>query len=280
MKQKRWKNDKGLVIFLKNMVFSLIMLSAVCMVVACSHTEKSDQLTIAATAVPHGEILEQVVKPELAKEGITLNVRIFNDYVQPNALVDQHQIDANYFQTLPFLKQYNKDHHSNLVPIVGVHIEPMGAYSRHYTSIAALPEGAHVAIPNDPSNEARALLLLSKAGLIQLKDASNSLVTEDDISANPKKLVFQTLDAAMLPRVLDQVDLAVINTNYALDAHLSPLKDALILEDKDSPYVNYLVARSDNKDDPRIVKLKQALTSQKVKAFIEKQYQNAIIPAF
>jgi D-methionine transport system substrate-binding protein len=161
-----------------------------------------------------------------------------------------------------------------------VHIEPFGAYSRRYKSLDALPAGADVVIPNDPSNNSRALILLHRAGVIQLKDPSNQMATLRDITANPKQLKFRELDAAMLPRVLDQVDLALINTNYALDAGLQPTRDALAIEDVKSPYVNFLVGRPDLREDPRVKKLEAALTSQAVREFIQKKYQGAVLPAF
>ncbi|MBV6857497.1 MetQ/NlpA family ABC transporter substrate-binding protein [Xanthomonas campestris pv. zingibericola] len=238
-----------------------------------------DTLTVAATAVPHAEILE-VVEPLLAKQGVKLDVRVFNDYVQPNDQVVQKQIDVNYFQTEPYLDAYNRDRKSQLVTVVGVHIEPFGAYSRRFKALAELPTGADVVIPNDPSNNSRALILLDKAGVIKLKDPSNALSSQRDIVENPKQLKFRELDSAMLPRVLDQVDLALINTNYALDAGLNPTRDALAIESKDSPYVNFLVARADNKDDARVQKLAKALTSPEVKAFIEQKYKGAVLPAF
>ncbi len=238
-----------------------------------------DTLSVAATAVPHAEILD-VVKPMLEKQGVKLDVHVFNDYVQPNDQVVQKQIDVNYFQTKPYLDAYNRDRKSGLVTVAGVHVEPFGAYSRRWKSLDALPQGAGVVIPNDPSNNSRALILLHKAGVIALKDPADALATRRDIVANPKGLKFRELDSAMLPRVLDQVDLALINTNYALDAGLNPVKDALAIEGKDSPYVNYLVARPDNRDDPRVRKLAAALTSPEVKAFIEKKYGGAVLPAF
>ena len=247
---------------------------------ACHREDRNDHLSIAATAVPHAEILEDVVKPMLAKEGITLDIHVFSDYVQPNDQVRQGQLASNYFQTLPYLQAYNQDHDSHLAPIVGVHIEPMAVYSRRFKNLDALPKGAVVAIPNDPSNLSRALLLLHHVGVIQLRDPSNPLASLRDIRENPKQLAFRELDAAMLARILDQVDLAIINTNYALDAHLNPLSDALVIESKDSPYVNYLVARQDNQNDPKLKKLAQALTSPEVKHYIEQHYHGAVIPAF
>lgn len=236
-------------------------------------------LSVAATAVPHAEILE-VVKPILEKQGVTLQVRVFNDYVQPNDQVAQKQIDVNYFQTEPYLQAYNRGRGTDLVTVAGVHIEPFGAYSRRWKSLQELPQGSEVVIPNDPSNNSRALILLHNAGVITLADPANALATQRDITANPKGLTFRELDSAMLPRVLDQVDLALINTNYALDAGLDPTRDALAIEDKASPYVNFLVARPDNRDDPRVQKLAQALTGPEVKAFIEEKYRGAVFPAF
>ncbi|HEV7776074.1 MAG TPA: MetQ/NlpA family ABC transporter substrate-binding protein [Luteibacter sp.] len=244
-----------------------------------SDKEASGHLSVAATTVPHAEILK-ALKPMLASEGVDLDIKVFTDYVQPNAQVAQKQIDVNYFQTGPYLDNFNREQKANLVKIVGVHIEPFGAYSHKYKSIGELPDGASVVIPNDPSNGSRALLLLAKNGLITLNSAAGSLPTLKDLASNPKNLKFRELEAAMLPRVLDEVDLALINTNYALAAGLNPTKDALLIEDKDSPYVNFLVGRPDNKDDPRVQKLAKALTSPEAKAFIEKQYKGAVLPAF
>jgi len=241
-----------------------------------AHAEK---LTVAATPVPHAEILE-LIKPTLAKEGVELDIKVFTDYVQPNVQVDQKRLDANYFQTLPYLKNFNEGKGTNLVTVIGVHVEPFGGYSSKHKSLADLPEGATVAIPNEGSNSGRALLLLQKAGLIELKDPKNALSTPKDIVKNPKKLKFKELESAMLPRVLKEVDLDMINTNYALEAGLNPSKDALVIEGSDSPYVNYLVARPDNKDSAAIQKLAKALTSPEVKAFIEKKYSGAVLPAF
>jgi D-methionine transport system substrate-binding protein len=234
---------------------------------------------VAATAIPHAEILE-FIKPALAKDGVNLDIRVFNDYVQPNTEVEEKQLDVSYFETLPYLADFNRAKGTHLVPIVGVHIEPMGAYSRKYKSVADLPAGAQVAIPNEGSNEGRALLLLQKAGLIGLKDPKNPLSSLRDIASNPKGLQFRELEGATLPRTLGEVDLAVINTNYALDAKLDPHRDALAIEDANSPYVNYLVGRPDNQNDPDIKKLAAALTSPPVKVFIAAHYHGAVVPAF
>ncbi len=260
--------------------FLAVPLLAMLALAACGKPAADDsKLVVAATAVPHAEIL-QVVKPLLEKEGVRLDVRVFNDYVQPNDQLVQKQVDVNYFQTEPYLDAYNRDRKTDLVTVTGVHIEPFGAYSRRVKSLDELPQGADVVIPNDPSNNSRALILLHTAGVIELKDPTNALSTQRDITANPKGLKFRELDSAMLPRVLDQVDLALINTNYALDAGLKPTEDALAIESSDSPYVNFLVSRTDNRNDPRVQKLARALTSPQVKGFIEKQYQGAVLPAF
>ncbi|WP_416421536.1 MetQ/NlpA family ABC transporter substrate-binding protein [Pseudomonas sp. App30] len=239
----------------------------------------NEKLVVAATPVPHAEILE-LVKPVLAKEGVDLEIKVFTDYVQPNVQVDQKRLDANYFQTLPYLKNFNDGKGTHLVTVVGVHVEPFGGYSKKIKSLSELKDGATVAIPNEGSNSGRALILLQKAGLITLKDPKNALATPKDIAENPKHLKFKELESAMLPRALDQVDLDMINTNYALDAGLNPAKDALVIEGADSPYVNYLVARPDNKDSDAIKKLAAALTSPEVKEFIAKKYNGAVLPAF
>ncbi|WP_191489238.1 MetQ/NlpA family ABC transporter substrate-binding protein [Pseudomonas sp. FEN] len=247
--------------------------------VAAFSAHAAETLTVAATPVPHAEILE-FVKPVLAKEGVDLKVKVFTDYVQPNVQVAEKRLDANFFQHQPYLDEFNKAKGTHLVSVAGVHVEPLGAYSSKYKKLADLPGGAAVVIPNDATNGGRALLLLQKAGLIKLKDATNILSTPKDIVENIKDLKIRELEAATLPRVLTQVDLALINTNYALEAKLDPSKDALIIEGKDSPYVNILVAREDDKDSDAMKKLVAALHSPEVKAFILEKYKGAIVPAF
>jgi len=238
-----------------------------------------EKLVVAATPIPHAEILE-LIKPTLAKEGVDLEIKVFTDYVQPNVQVAEKHLDANYFQTKPYLDNFNKGKGTNLVTVVGVHVEPFGGYSKKVKSLADLQDGATVAIPNEGSNSGRALLLLQKAGLITLKDPTNALATPKDIATNTKHLKFKELESAMLPRVLDQVDLDMINTNYALEAGLNPAKDALVIEGADSPYVNFLVARPDNQNSDAMQKLAKALTSPEVKAFIDQKYKGAVLPAF
>lgn len=247
--------------------------------VAALSAQANDTLTVAATAVPHAEILE-FVKPALAKGGVDLNVKVFTDYVQPNVQVAEKRLDANFFQHQPYLDEFNKGKGTNLVSVVGVHLEPLGAYSSKFKKIEEVTSGANVVIPNDATNGGRALLLLEKAGLIKLKDSSNILSTTKDIAENPKGLKIRELEAATIPRVLTQVDLALINTNYALEAKLDPSKDALVIEGSDSPYVNILVARPDNKDSAAMQKLAAALHSPELKAFILEKYKGAVLPAF
>ncbi|RON93139.1 MetQ/NlpA family ABC transporter substrate-binding protein [Pseudomonas fluorescens] len=239
----------------------------------------AETLTVAATPVPHAEILE-FVKPALAKEGVDLKVKVFTDYIQPNVQVAEKRLDANFFQHQPYLDEFNKAKGTSLVAVTGVHLEPLGAYSSKYKKLEDLPSGANVVIPNDATNGGRALLLLAKAGVIKLKDATNILSTPKDIVENPKDLKIRELEAATLPRVLTQVDLALINTNYALEAKLDPSKDALVIEGNDSPYVNILVSRADNKDSDAMQKLAAALHSPEVKKFITEKYKGAILPAF
>lgn len=251
-------------------------------IAACGHGGSATNdatLTVAATAVPHAEILE-AVRPALAKQGVDLKIRVFNDYVQPNLQVDQKQIDVNYFQTKPYLDSFNAARGTHLVAFAGIHVEPLGGYSRKWKSIAALPAGATVAIPNEPSNGGRALLLLQRAGLIRLKNPADPLATLGDIASNPRRLQFRELEAATLPRVLDQVDLALINTNYALDAKLNPVRDTLVIEDAKSPYVNFVVGRAGGEKDPRVVKLIAALQSPATRTYIENHYKGAVLPAF
>jgi len=246
-----------------------------------SDTPAKTVLRVGASPLPHAEILE-FVKPQLAKEGIELKIVSYTDYVRPNLDLDTGDIDANFFQHTPYLDSFNTDHKLNLVSIAKVHIEPMGVYSKKITKLDDLKTGDTVAIPNDPSNSGRALALLAKAGLLQLKDGVGVKGTVQDIVGNPKSLKITPLDAPQLPRVLQDAKIAaaVINTNYALEGGLNPTKDSLFTEDKDSPYANILVVKESKKNDPALQKLVKALTSPEVKKFIEDKYKGSIVPAF
>lgn len=244
-----------------------------------SQEAKPVTIKVGASPVPHAEILN-VVKPILEKEGIKLDIVEFTDYNQPNLQLADKQLDANYFQHIPYLEKFSKDHNLDLTYIAKVHIEPMGVYSKKVKTLNDLKEGASVAIPNDPTNGGRALLLLQKAGVLKLKDGVGINATVNDIAENPKKLKIQELEAATLPRVLQDVDAAVINTNYALEAKLVPTKDALAIESADSPYVNILAVRKGDENRPELKKLAEALNTPEVKKFIEDKYQGAVVPAF
>ena len=238
-------------------------------------------LKVAATAVPHAEILN-FVKPQLKAQGVDLQVKEFSDYVQPNLAVQDKQLDANFFQHQPYLDSFNKDRKTDLVTVPNgkVHVEPFGAYSSKIKSVKELKDGATVAIPNDPSNGGRALILLAKQGLIELKDPQSLTPTPLDVVKNPKKLKFKELEAPLLPRALADVDLALINTNYAIEAKLNPTQDALFIEGADSPYTNIVVSRTDRAQDPTIAKLMKALHTPEVKKFIQDKYKGAVVPAF
>ncbi|MCP1626439.1 MetQ/NlpA family ABC transporter substrate-binding protein [Pseudomonas nitroreducens] len=237
-----------------------------------------EKLVVGATPVPHAEILE-FVKPQLAKEGVDLDIKVFTDFIQPNLQLAQKNLDANYYQYRPFLDDFNKTRHTDLVPVVGIHIEPFGAYSTRYKSLADLPDGASVAIPNDPVNTGRALVLLAESGLIKLKDPTNPQSTERDITDNPKHLKIRELEGALLTRAVKQVDLAFIFANYALEAGIDT-KSALIVEKGKDLYAEFLVARPDNIQDPGIQKLAKVLNSPEVRQFILTRYKGEIAPAF
>ena len=254
-------------------------LAAVVAATIFSGAVAAEELSVAATPVPHAEILE-FVKPQLAEQGVELDVKVFTDYIQPNIQVDQKRMDANFFQHQPYLDEFNEGRGTNLVTVTGVHVEPFGAYSNRIESLDELQDGAVVAIPNDPTNGGRALLLLQKAGLITLEDESKITATPREIAEIPRNLDFKELEAATLPRILNQVDMALINTNYALEAGLNPTEGALVIEGSDSPYVNILVARPDNKDSDAMKKLAAALNSEEVRTFILDNYEGAVVPAF
>ena len=237
-------------------------------------------LKVGATPVPHAEILE-IVKPILAKQGIDLQVIEFSDYVQPNLALNDKELDANFFQHEPYLDNFTSEHTDvKLVSAGGVHIEPMGIYSKKIKALNELKDGASIAIPNDPTNGGRSLLLLEKAGLLKLREGAGVKATVQDITSNPKNFKFQEVEAAQVPRTLDDVDAAVINTNFAMQVNLVPTKDALFMEDNTSPYVNIVAVRAGDQDRPEIQALMKALKSDEVKNFINEKYKGAIVPAF
>jgi D-methionine transport system substrate-binding protein len=235
-------------------------------------------VSVGATPVPHAELLN-LIKDDLDAQGITLKVVEFNDYVQPNVAVISGDLNANFFQHIPYLES-NAEWSSKLVSAFGVHVEPFGLYSTKHKSISALPNNATIAIPNDPSNGGRALLLLQAKGLITLKAGAGLTATVRDITGNPKNFRFRELEAAQLPRSLPDVDAAAINGNYALAAGLNPVKDSLIIEGADSPYVNIVVVQKGKENDPVVIALKNALLSKKVKDFIDSKYGGGVVAVF
>jgi D-methionine transport system substrate-binding protein len=235
-------------------------------------------LTVGATAVPHAELLT-LIQEDLAKEGITLRVIEFSDYVQPNEALAAGELDANFFQHLPYLES-NAEWKNTLVSAFGVHVEPLGLYSNSMGNIADLKNGATIAIPNDPTNGGRALLLLQSNGIIALREEAGLTATPLDITVNPKNLRFRELEAAQLPRALGDVDAAVINGNYALEAGINPLRDSLIIEGADSPYVNIVAVKKGGETDRRILSLKACLQSQKVRDYIFSHYEGGVVAIF
>lgn len=236
-------------------------------------------LNVAASPTPHAEILKQCV-PILAEQGIDLQIHEYSDYVVPNTAVEDGDEDANYFQHVPYLDDFNTTRGTHLVSVTGVHIEPMGIYAGRVSSLEDLPDGAVIAVPNDATNEGRALLLLEAQGLITLDDSSNLTATPNNIVDNPKNLEFQELEAATIPSVLADVDLAVINSNYALGAGLNPTTDALAIESSDSPYVNVLVVKEGNENNEAIQALVDALHSDTIRDYITETFDGAVVPAF
>ena len=273
----------------KILLVAVALLGIAALITGCSSNEKktTDQaaigkkvvLKVGATPVPHAEILN-FIKPMLAKEGIDLQVIEFSDYVKPNLALNDKELDANYFQHVPYLEKFASERKLPLISLVKVHIEPMGIYSKSIKDIKNVPFGSHVAIPNDPTNGGRALSILQAAGLLKLKDGVGVGGTVADVVENPKGLEFVEVEAALLPRTLDDVALSVINSNFAMEAKLNPVKDALFSEPKDSPYANIVAIRKGDENRPELQKLAKALTSPEVKKFIEEKYKGAVVPAF
>ncbi|MFD3439328.1 MULTISPECIES: MetQ/NlpA family ABC transporter substrate-binding protein [unclassified Streptomyces] len=245
-----------------------------------SSADADAPLVVAASSVPHAEILNYVKDNLAAKDGLKLEVKEFTDYVTPNTATESGEVGANYFQHKPYLDDFNKKNGTHIVPVATVHLEPLGLYSNKVKKIADLKNGATVALPNDTTNEARALKLLALNGVIKLKAGAGNDATPKDIAENPKKIQFKEIEAAQVPRSLDDVDAAVINGNYAVESKLSPKDDSLVLESaKGNPYGNFLAVKKGNEKDPRVVKLAKLLKSPEVKKFIEDTYEGSVVPA-
>ncbi len=236
-------------------------------------------IKVGVTAGPHAEILE-VVKKVAEKDGLKIQIVEFSDYVQPNAALNAGDLDANSYQHLPYLEAQVKDRGYKIVNIGYTVNFPMGVYSKKVKDLAALPNGARVGIPNDPTNGGRGLLLLESAGLIKLRADTGLKASPLDVVENVKKVRIVELDAAQLPRALDELDAAAINTNYALPAGLKPTQDSIAIETPKSPYVNIIAVRTQDKDKPEFAKLVKAYQSAEVKAFVEQKYQKAVVASW
>lgn len=240
-------------------------------------------LTVGATPNPHAEILAQV-KDDLAAEGIDLVVKEYSDYVVPNTAVEEGDLDANYFQHTPYMEKFNEENGTHLVSVGKIHYEPMGIYPGLTKTLEELKDGATIAVPNDATNEARALQLLAAQGLIELKEDAGLNATPNDITSNPKNLQFKELEAAMLPQTASEVDLSVINSNFAMEGGMNPATDSLASEDADSEaaqtFANIIAVKEGHENDPAIQALVKALQSDKVKEYIEKTYSGAVVAVF
>lgn len=269
----------------KNVITILISILVLSLILnGCGSSKSSIEdgeitLKIGATPLPHAEILN-FVKPKLEEKGIKLEIIAFTDYVSPNLALDSKDIDANFFQHTPYMESFAKERNIEIVSAGKIHVEPLGLYSKKIKSIEELGEGDIITIPNDPSNEGRALILLHNQGIIQLKENFTLQATEKDIVSNPKKLIFKPIDAAQLPRSLEDVEAAIINTNYALEADFNPVDDSLLIEGSESPYANIITVRTEDIDNETIKTLVKILQSEEVRKFIEEKYEGAVVPAF
>ena len=270
---------------MKKVIAVLISVTLLALLLSgCGSEEKANtSIKVGATVTPHSEILE-VAKEILAEKGYTLEIVEYNDYIIPNIATDTGELDANYFQHLPYLEDFNEKNGTKLVSVAAIHYEPFGIYPGKTKSLDELPDGATIVIPNDGTNEARALMLLEAQGLITLKEGISFTATVLDIESNPKNLEIKELEAAQLARVLQDVDLAVINGNYAIEAGLNVSRDALAVEDKDSEaaqtYANILVVKEGNENNEAVKALAEALQSEDVRQFINETYEGAVIPIF
>lgn len=268
---------------MKKTIAIILTLALVLSLAACGGKADDKTITVAASPTPHAEILK-VAAEVLAKDGWTLEIKEFTDYVQPNNVVEDGEMDANYFQHVPYLEGFNADNGTHLVSVAMVHYEPFGIYAGTKSTLADLAEGDKIAIPNDGTNRARALLLLEAQGLIKLKEGVGMAATDLDIVENALNLEIVPMEAAQIANVRDSVALAVINGNYALQAGLNAGADALAVEDAASisatTYANVLVVKEGNEESEKIQALIKALLSQEVKDYINATYSGAVVPIF
>ena len=267
---------------MKKIIAIVLALTLALSLAACGGAADSKTIKVGTAPGPHAEIMEAVADL-VAAEGYTLEVVEFSDYVLPNTALDEGEIDANYFQHITYMNSFNDEHGTHLVSVAGIHYEPFGLYAGKCSSLDALADGAQIAVPNDSSNEARALLLLQQEGLITLKDGVGLAATKSDIIDNPHNYEIVEMDAHLLPTTLQDVDMAVINGNYAIDAGLK-VSDAVAVEAADGAaaeaYVNVLTVKEGNEKNAAVQALVKALQSAEVKAFIEETYDGAVVPLF
>ncbi len=259
-----------------------LLLCALCLAAlsSCGGTAESDKtITVAATSTPHAEILEKC-KDAMKAKGYDLVIRVVDDYVTPNTATEDGEVDANYFQHTPYLNSFNEENGTHLVSVATVHYEPFGIYAGKTKALADLPDGATIAVPNDTTNEARALLLLAAQGLITLKDGAGLTSTVKDVESNPRNFQIKEVEAAIIPTMLDDVDLGVINGNYALEAGLK-VSEALAAESAESEaaktYGNVLVVREGNENLPKVKALAEVILSQEIADYISGTYGGAVV---
>ncbi len=267
---------------MKKMIAVILILTLALSLFGCNKQDEEKVIRVGATPAPHAEILE-VIKDELAKDGWTLEIVEFNDYVQPNNALEDGELDANYFQHVLYLNQFNAEYGTHLVNAGGIHYEPFGIYAGNCSSLSALPDGAKIGVPNDATNEARALLLLEQEGLIKLKEGVGLQATKDDIVENPRGFEIVEINAELLTASLPDLDIAVINGNYAIDAGLK-VSEALAIEAADGAateyYQNVIAVKEGNENSEKIQALLKALKSDTVKKFIQDTYDGAVVPLF
>lgn len=264
---------------LQLVIFGLLTVFALTLVAGCGSKAAAPEnkvIKVGVTAGPHAEIMDEV-KKLAEKQGLKIEVIEFNDYIQPNVALNQGDIDVNSFQHEPYLNNIVKDRGFDIVSIGKTVIFPMGIYSKKIKDLAQISDGGTIIIPNDPTNGGRALLLLEQKGLIKLKNGAGLTASAADIAENPKHLKFKELDAAQIPRSLDDVDAAAINTNYAITANLNPVKDAIALEGGESPYANIIAVRGKDKENPDYQKLVKIYQSAEMKAFIQDHFKGSVV---
>ena len=276
----------------KFVTVALVAALSVGLLAGCGGNDKKDAdanaedkvITVAASPSPHAQILTEAVARILEKDGYTLEVKEFTDYVQPNNVVENGEIDANYFQHQPYLDDFNAENNTHLVSVVAVHYEPFGIYSKQHASLDELAEGAVISVPNDTTNEARALQLLQAQGIITLKEDAGLNATKADIVDNPYNVDIQEIEAAALPPTLDSADFAVINGNYAIPAGLNVANDALACEDAASEaaqtFANIIAVKEGAEDSEKIQALVKAITSDEVRDYINTTFEGAVVPIF